>query len=220
MEHERLRRLLRGLVKHGHLLTGGVQVGKRHECRHAPRDRLGPDLRLAELVADIARLGEHGQDLLEGARPTRPIRADEDPRERGGVLEATCEADGVPSHESTSLALTLEVERAGETAEKTDPNRGVGLAQPLGSLLEELDRALVDDARAPAGILVADGRTGEELGVALLAADLGRCSEGVQRVRRMARAVTRLAELEQDLDPAKWIVDREVERGAESIRSL
>ena len=52
VEHERLRRLLGGLLERLELAPRGVEVAERDERRHAPGHRLGADLRVAELLAE------------------------------------------------------------------------------------------------------------------------------------------------------------------------
>jgi hypothetical protein len=220
VEQERLRRLVRDLTNDGNLLARGLEIAKRDERRHAPRHRVGADLRVAELVADVPRLAEHREDLVERTRPARPVRADEHLRECGAVLQASRQINRIPAHQGSALALALKVESAGEAAEQPNPQSLVLVAQLLGSLLQELDRTLIDDAGAPARVLVADRRAGEQLCVVLLAADLGCRPERVERVHRVPGPVARLTELEQELAPAKRVLDGQVERGSQPVGSL
>ena len=78
VEHEGLRGLLGGLAQRGDLPSGGLQIAEGDERRCAPGHRLGPDLGVAELLAEVSRLGHHVEDLLERARPERPVRAHQD----------------------------------------------------------------------------------------------------------------------------------------------
>ena len=90
---------------------------------------------------------------------------------------------------AAALVVALEVERAREPAEQPDAQLRVLVAERGRRLLEQLDRALVGDPGAPAGVLVADRGPREQLGVAELARDLRRRRERLERVERLARAV-------------------------------
>ena len=64
---------------------------------------------------------------------------------------------------AAALVVAPEVERAGEPAEQPDAQLGALVAERGGRLLEQLDRALVGDPRAPARVLVADRGAREQL---------------------------------------------------------
>ena len=97
--------------------------------------------------------------------------------------------------------VAAEVERAGEPAEQRDAQLRALVAERVDSLLEELDRALVDDSGAPARLLVADRGPREQVGAPELARDLRSRAERRERVERLARPVARGAELEVGLGP-------------------
>ena len=116
--------------------------------------------------------------------------------------------------------LALEVERARQSAEQPDPQRRVLLAERGSRLLEQLDRALVGDARAPARLLVADRGAREQLGVARSRAISAASRERGERVERLAGAVARRAELEDASRALRGLVDAELERGPQPLGRL
>ena len=116
-----------------------------------------------------------------------------------------------PRH-GAALAHALQVERARQAGEQPDAELGVVGAERGRRLLEQLDRALIGHARAPARLLVADRRSGEQLRVPALARECRRLPEGVQRLDGGARAVPRAAELEEQVRP---VAAAQLERGPE-----
>src|SRR5205814_7818945 len=83
-------------------------------------------------------------------------------------------------------------------------------------LLEELDRSFVGDSRPPARVLVADRGPREQPAVAERPRDVGCRAERLQRIDRVAAAMTRLPELEEDLGAFREAVDAEPERGSQA----
>ena len=69
MVHKRLCRALSGSEQRGDLMPGRVEIAEGDERRHPPGHRLGENLRVAQLASQLARLGQHGEDLLQRACP-------------------------------------------------------------------------------------------------------------------------------------------------------
>ena len=88
--------------------------------------------------------------------------------------------------------------------------------QRVRRLPEELDRALVDDRRAPAGLLEPDRGGGQQLGVVQIAGEVGRGAVGGDRALRSTSAGAGRAELQLCLGDAPRVrhADRERRREA------
>ncbi len=147
------------------LASGGVEVAERHERRRParPSPRRGSRCRRAPRrgrAASVSML----EDLLERRRAVRPVGAHQHAwrgparsPSRRAIAIASCgrppRARGAPWKSSARASPLSSPTRSSESS----------LAERRRRLLEQLDGALVGDARAPAGVLVADRRAGEQL---------------------------------------------------------
>ena len=112
------------------------------------------------------------------------------------------------------VVLALHVERAAEPGQQLDAQLRGTVAQRCHRLLEQVHRTVFGSG-SPAGVLIADRGSGQELGIVQLTGDFGRRSEGVQGVERLARPMSDRAQLEQDLGPTCRVLDPKIERGDE-----
>ena len=218
--HEGLRRALGHLLQDDDLGARRLEVAESDEGRHAPGHRLGAKFFVAQLLGQIPRLGQHRQDLLERAGPARPVRADQHPGQPGAIAAATRQRDRIAADDRSALALALKIERAGEAGEQADAQLVIAIAQGADALLEQLDRVLDPDPRAPAGIPIADRSAGEQLGAAELAGERRGRGECLQGLRRLARAVADRAQLEEDLGADGRIVHPHLDRRAQARGGL
>jgi hypothetical protein len=116
--------------------------------------------------------------------------------------------------------IALEDERARQPAEQPGAQRGALLAERGGCLLKQLDHALIGDPGPPAGLLVADRGTGEQLPVTQVAGDLRGGGERLERIRGVPGAMAGGAELEEQLRALGGAVDLQLQRGAQPRRRL
>ncbi len=72
VEVERLRGELGGRAHGGDLAARGLEVAEREEGRHAPAHRLGPEVDVAELVGEVARLVSASRTSLRRAWSRAP----------------------------------------------------------------------------------------------------------------------------------------------------
>src|SRR5206468_11223500 len=107
-----------------------------------------------------------------------------------------------------------------EPADEPDAQLGARVAERRGRLLEQLDRALVGDPRAPTSILVADRGAREQVRVIQLASDLRRLPERLEGSDRLAGAMSSGPELEQHLRAPLRALDPQLERGAQARHRL
>src|SRR5208283_2624385 len=85
---------------------------------------------------------------------------------------------------------------------------------------EQLDRALVGNPRAPAGLLEADGGCREHVRIAETACDLRRGAERLDGIIRAPGAEAGCAQLELRLGSPSHIVDAELQRSREASVGL
>ena len=121
--------------------------------------------------------------------------------ERGAVAEPRGPSRPPPARTAAPRACSPRIsERAGEAAEHADAQLRGLVAERGGGALEQLDRDLVGDHRAPARVLVADRGAREQLGVADSRAISAACANAAQRVDAPGRRGGRtIPELEQQL---------------------
>ena len=184
VQHERLRGALGGLAQRrgsparadsrSHRSTN---AGTRHDIASA-RISVPP-----EPLAELHRLGEHLQPGRARAGAARPVGAHQARGEPGVVAEPARHRDRARAGDVRALVPALEVARARQPAEQADAQLRVLGAERLRRLLQQLDRAVIEDGRTPARLLVADRGPGEQRGVALLAGD--------RRRRRNASSASR-----------------------------
>ena len=87
-------------------------------------------------------------------------------------------------------------------------------------LFEQLDRIPYRYHGAPAGVLVADRRSGEQLRAVQRTGDLGRRREGLQRIGRLARPMADRAELEQGVGALGLALDPDLDCRAQPHRGI
>ena len=75
------------------------------------------------------------------------------------------------------------------------------------------------DRRPPARLLEPDRRAREKLVVGEVARDGRRLAERVQRLLRVARPVTRVAEAQEDVRAFGGLLETELQRGAKPVGS-
>ena len=200
VEHERLRRLL-GASR------AATATSRRADSRSPRATKAGTRQAIASARISVSPSSSarsrasvsHLEDLLERGRAARPVGAHQHRRQPRPVAELARHLDRRAADDRGAIVLAAEVERPREPAEQPDPQLRALLAECDRRLLEHLDRALVGDSRAPARLLVADRRPGEQRRVGELARDLGGGAEGAQRVAGVPRPVAGGAELEVDL---------------------
>ena len=106
-------------------VAGRLDVAERDERRNAPAHRLCLDLRVAQHRSQVPRLGHHLEDLVQRARPARPVGAHEHGGEAGAIAEPPRHRDRARPRLRAAIVIAPEVERAGEPAEQRDPQLGV-----------------------------------------------------------------------------------------------
>ena len=178
------------------------------------------DLDVAQLVAQVARRGEHLQDLVQRAGTASRVRPREKDRETTPVAEPTRHLDGVRVDDRGPLVITAVGEHPGKGREQTDPERGFSLAEGGARLLEQLQRPTVRPALPPAGVLQSDRRPRKHFRVAGVAADLRGRGERLDRAGPAAGSVTGGPELELNLRPLRRTLDAQPERRPKVVGRL
>ena len=203
-------------VNLGELALGRAQVAQGDQAGHAPLHRLGLDVGLTELFGELAGLGQHRQGPVQAALRARPIRAHEHGGQPEAVIETARHGDRVAFGDRALLVVADEGERSAAPGQQLDPQLRVVVVERRGGLLEQLDRALVGDARTPAGLLEADRSRRQQLGVVDLPGDLRGRPEGRHRLVGAPAAKAGGSQLHVDLGPAPRILDAEFERRDEA----
>ena len=119
------------------------------------------------------------------------------------------------AHERSAARLPAEVECTREPAQPERPQLGVVLAQCGGRLLEQLDGLGVVDRGTPGRLLEADRGTGEHLGIAERARELGCPPECLERGVGVAGPVAGVAQPQHHVDPLGRLANAELERDLE-----
>ena len=104
---------------------GRLDLAQRQQRRDPPLHRLGLDVDVADLLGELAGLGQHREDLREASACSGPSRRASGPS-RGRAGRRCRRAIAIASSRTTLRlrGLALELERAGESGEERDPQRG------------------------------------------------------------------------------------------------
>ena len=184
---EGLRGALGGRVHRGHLLARGLEVEHDQQRRHAPQHRLGLEVDVAELGGEVARLGQQLQHLRRASWCRATSSCPASTRQSASRSPSTRAIATASSRTAAPRSCWPPIcsARASPPSTPTRSRDGCPIER-LGRPREQLDGVRVLDRRAPAGLLVADRRLGEQLGVGRELRGLG---VGAQRVDRAAGAV-------------------------------
>ena len=119
-----------------------------------------------------------------------------------------------------TLALAQEVKCAGQAGQQARPQLTAVGTHRRQRLLEQIDRVATRQPRPPAGFLIANRSSREQLGGVQLAGQLRRRDERRKRVGRVPGPVARGAQLQQRLRPLALVLDADLERGSQALRRV
>ncbi len=174
----------------------------------------------SELGGQVARLGEHGQDLVEPGVPLGPVGPHEHGRKRRAVVQPARHRDRLPPQPRAAVVVADERAGTGEAAQHHDAQAGVALLEHTRRLGQDLERSGLDGGHAPARVLESDRRPGEQLAVADVTGDVGRGAIRDERIRAVPAAIAGHAEGELDLGSLVRVGDAQPERRSQGRHRL
>ena len=197
-----------------HLDVGRVDVAELEQVGHPPAVPGECQQLVARALGEAEQVVCGLQALLHVARaPQRPVASHEGEAQAARIADLAGELDRFAAELGAAFARLREAQLDRQPGNEPRAQCRLVVADRVERLLEQGDELVVDDAaRHLARHPVAERRGGEQLGGAESARRVGRPSEGLLRLQRVARLGLRVAAGEQQPARQRGVGGRLVER--------